>query len=42
MILETQERITIISPTIVNRVNRIKDMTENFDLFKGKTDKDDG
>ena len=42
MILETQERLLPLHPTIVNRTIRIRDMTDNFEVFKGKTDKDDG
>lgn len=42
MILDAKDEVQTVNDKLVNRVNRVRDMTDDFEVFKGKQDKEDG
>lgn len=41
LILDCKEEIQPINDKLVNRVNRVRDMTDDFEVLKGRLDKED-
>lgn len=42
MILDAREELQPINDKLVNRVTRVRDMTDGFEVLKGRQDKEDG
>lgn len=41
LILEAKDQIQPINDRLVNRITRVQDMTDNFEIFKGRQDRED-